>query len=104
MKLLPEPPDCGESSCFACGESGFVAGALEVAAPEGCWAGARAAMASAASQSTRAREEKSGVRSAFFSIIISPRRSAVEWNEVIGLVRRCFACYPIARANKETAN
>jgi hypothetical protein len=28
----------------------------------------------------------------------------VEWNEVIGLARRCSACYPIARANNETAN
>src|SRR6266852_5077174 len=104
MKLLFWPPGCGVASCLGCGESGFVAGALEVPAPEGCWAGARAGIASAASQSIRAREEKSGVRSAFFSIIISPRRSAVEWNDVIGLVRRCFACYPIARANKETAN
>src|SRR6266404_6243714 len=102
MKPLDDPLGCGVASCFGCGESGFVAGALEVPAPEGCCAGARAGMARVTSHSASAREEKSGVRSAFLSIIISPRMSAVEWNEVIGRVRRCTACYPIVRANNET--
>src|ERR1700720_1109011 len=104
MKLLLDPPVCGGVSCLGCGESGFVAGVLEVPAPEGCCAGAIAGMARATSHSARAREEKSGVRSAFLSIIISPRMSAVERNEVIGPVRRCTACYPIILANNETAD
>jgi hypothetical protein len=104
MKRLDPPLGLTEASCFGWGESGFVAGALEVPAPEGCCAGAIAGMARATSHSARAREEKSGVRSAFFSIMISPRMSAVEWNEVIGPVRRCTACYPIVRANNKTAN
>jgi hypothetical protein len=61
-------------------------------------------MASAASNSARKREEKSGVRSAVFRNIISPWKSAVEWNVVIGLARGSVECYSNARANNGKAN
>src|SRR6266436_6588485 len=90
MKLLVPPPGLTEASCFAWGESGFVAGALEVPAPEGCCAEASAGMARAVSHKARAREKKSGVRSEIFCNINSPWMSAVEWNALTGLGSQAF--------------